>query len=473
MNDQIEILKTPPHSSVAELSVLTGICWRAEAMDDVATILDAGDFYHTKNQIIFTAMFELHSSGSAIELSSLFTKLQGEKRLDEAGGVEYLTKLTNTACTATNVMNYARDVLDRAWKRRLMNVCRNTLSDAQDGDKDALSLISEADTQIVDIGASGAGGGPEPIAGVIRETVQSVEDAYHLQQKGQGSELATQTGLVDLDNIMGGGLWRSEYTILAARPSEGKTSLALNMAENVAMRGHGVLFFSAEMPRQVLVGKMSAARAGLSWFRVRQGKLTADEFDRFTKHGGDMYQLPIRIDDTTRNITRVASHARSAARDKAFGLRLVIVDYLQLYNSGSREQSREREIASMSQTLAGLRSLGVHVLAIAQLNRTHKDKAKNAKPSKDQLRESGTLEQDADNVLLIYRPGKHGMKDPETQQPYSESATELIVDKQRNGPTGIVELNFVADLQRFEGLAGPQYHNHTDEGDDDDNIQDP
>lgn len=466
-----EILKEPPRSNIAELGVLTAICWRNEAMDDVAAILDEGHFYSTAHKLIFRSMFALHSAGERVDLVTLGQKLKAAGDLANIGGLDYLAKLLNTASTSANAEYYARIVLDKAHKRALISICHNTLAGAYEDREDALTLISEADSQIVDIGVAGENDGPMEIAYAVREAVDSVDKAYMLQKEGRGSELAASTRLPDLDSILGGGLWRQEYTILAARPSDGKTSLALNIAENVAMGGHGVLFFSAEMPARVLVGKMAAVRAGISWYMARQGKLSEHGFSELMRHGGEMYSLPIRIDDKTRNIRKVAAHVRATARDAKFDLRLVILDYLQLYNSGKRERVREREIASMSQALADLRSTGVHILALAQLNRISPDKAKTTRPSLDRLRESGSLEQDADNVLLIFPAGKHGCRDPETQVSYEESYVELAVAKQRLGPTGKVELNFIRELQRFECFSKQPEPEPEGENDDDDELK--
>ena len=448
----VDALKIPPHSIEAEQSVLGGLLLDNQAFDRVGDILTADDFYRRDHRLIFCAISALIESGSPADVVTVSESLAKSGELDTAGGLAYLGALANNTPSAANIGAYAGIVRERSVLRELLRAASDISSATfqQDG-RSAGELLDFAEKRIFDISEKGHRRGEfSPISRLLSAAVDRIDVLYRSTSPITG----VATGFNDLDN-MTSGLQPADLVIIAARPSMGKTSLAMNMAENAAV-GHKipVAVFSMEMPGSQLAMRMMASLGRINAHRLRTGKLDDDDWPRLTSAVSLLNEAPIFIDDTA-GLTAMELRARARRLKREHGLGLVIVDYLQLMQgSAEGDENRATEISNITRALKGLaKELHVPVIAMSQLNRSVEQR-QDKRPVMSDLRESGAIEQDADVILFIYRDEVYNKESPH------KGTADIIIGKQRNGPTGEVRLTFLGEYTRFENYTSAGYEGH-------------
>ncbi|NOX49308.1 MAG: replicative DNA helicase [Gammaproteobacteria bacterium] len=444
-------LKVPPHSIEAEQSVLGGLMLNNEAWFDLVELVSARDFYRTQHQIIFEAMMDLANNDEPLDAVTVSERLRNQALLDKAGDVSYIAELAEATPGASNVLAYAKIVRERSIMRQLIGAA-NKIADAAfapDG-RDSTALVEMAEKSVFEIAEQRSkDGGPEKVAPLLSRAVEKVE--YLFNTKGAITGVAT--GFADLDKRTAG-LQSSDLVIVAARPSMGKTALAINMVEHAVMSGKAVLVFSMEMPSEQIVMRMLSSLGRIDQTRLRTGELQNDDWTRFTGAVSQLRDKKLYVDDTPALTPgEIRSRSRRVAREiGGDGLDMVVVDYLQLMRTADKAESRAGEISEISRTLKALaKEMRCPVVALSQLNRALEARP-NKRPMMSDLRESGAIEQDADVILFIYRDEVYN-EDTE-----DKGIAEIIIGKQRNGPIGKVRLSFIGNLTKFENLA-PEIYN--------------
>lgn len=449
---QVAGLKVPPHSIEAEQSVLGGLMLDNERWDDVAERVVADDFYTRPHRHIFTEMARLQESGSPIDLITLAESLERQGQLDSVGGFAYLAELSKNTPSAANISAYADIVRERAVVREMISVA-NEIAEAGFDPQGRTSedLLDLAESRVFKIAESRANKdeGPKNIADVLDATVARIEQLFQQPHDGVAG---VNTGYDDL-NKKTAGLQPSDLIIVAARPSMGKTTFAMNLVENAAMlQDKPVLIFSLEMPSEQIMMRSLASLSRVDQTKIRTGQLDDEDWARISGTMGILLEKRnIYIDDSSGlTPTEVRSRARRIAREHG-GIGLIMIDYLQLMRVPALSDNRTLEIAEISRSLKALaKELNVPVVALSQLNRSLEQRA-DKRPVNSDLRESGSIEQDADLIMFIYR-----------DEVYHENSdlkgiAEIIIGKQRNGPIGTVRLTFNGQWSRFDNYAGPQY----------------
>ncbi|EGM8231895.1 replicative DNA helicase [Escherichia coli] len=449
---QVAGLKVPPHSIEAEQSVLGGLMLDNERWDDVAERVVADDFYTRPHRHIFTEMARLQESGSPIDLITLAESLERQGQLDSVGGFAYLAELSKNTPSAANISAYADIVRERAVVREMISVA-NEIAEAGFDPQGRTSedLLDLAESRVFKIAESRANKdeGPKNIADVLDATVARIELLF---QQPHDGVTGVNTGYDDL-NKKTAGLQPSDLIIVAARPSMGKTTFAMNLVENAAMlQDKPVLIFSLEMPSEQIMMRSLASLSRVDQTKIRTGQLDDEDWARISGTMGILLEKRnIYIDDSSGlTPTEVRSRARRIAREHG-GIGLIMIDYLQLMRVPALSDNRTLEIAEISRSLKALaKELNVPVVALSQLNRSLEQRA-DKRPVNSDLRESGSIEQDADLIMFIYR-----------DEVYHENSdlkgiAEIIIGKQRNGPIGTVRLTFNGQWSRFDNYAGPQY----------------
>ena len=432
-----------PQNLEAEKSVLGAILIDENVISDLVTIVKPRDFYEPKHQAIFDAMLKLFEKSSPIDLLTLTDQLKKTKDLAKIGGSAYLTELTNYVPTASHAEAYAKMVAQTATRRRLIKASTSITDLAYEEGTTVDELLGKAEKEIFSVSDSNSVGDLVSLEDILTDSFDRIE-ALH---KNQGALRGVSTGYRDLDN-MTAGFQRSDLLILAARPAMGKTTFVTNLAYNVAtIAKQPVLFFSLEMSKEQLVDRMLADASGVDSWKIRTGNLNDEDFSKLSEAMGEMAEAPIMIDDTPGlSILEMRTKARRAAHNRELGL--IIVDYLQLMQASvrSKDGNRVQEVSEISRGLKLIaRELNVPVVALSQLSRTVENR--NPKiPQLADLRESGSIEQDADIVMFIYREAYY---EPETER---QNITDLIIAKHRNGPVGKVELYFHPERLRFMSL---------------------
>jgi replicative DNA helicase len=438
-----------PQNLEAEKSVLGAILIDESVISDIVTVVKPRDFYESKHQAIFDAMLKLFEKSSPIDLLTLTDQLKKNKDLTKIGGSAYLAELTNYVPTASHAEAYAKMVAQAATRRRLIKASSSITDLAYEEGTTVDELLGKAEKEIFSVSDSNSVGDLVSLEDILTESFDRIE-ALH---KNQGALRGVSTGYRDLDN-MTAGFQRSDLLILAARPAMGKTTFVTNLAYNVAtIAKQPVLFFSLEMSKEQLVDRMLADASGVDSWKIRTGNLNDEDFSKLSEAMGKMAEAPIMIDDTPGlSILEMRTKARRAAHNRELGL--IIVDYLQLMQASTRSNdgNRVQEVSEISRGLKLIaRELNVPVVALSQLSRTVENR--NPKiPQLADLRESGSIEQDADIVMFIYREAYY---EPETER---QNITDLIIAKHRNGPVGKVELYFHPERLRFMSLD----KDHTD-----------
>jgi replicative DNA helicase len=444
-----ELHKLPPQNLEAETSVLGSILIDAEAISKIADLLSSDDFYKHSHTQIFEVMLELYSEREPIDLLSLTNRLEEKQILDKIGGRSYLAELTNSVVTSSNILSYAQIVQKKAALRKLINAAQEITALGYSEEEKVDSLLDEAEQKIFQISQKHLKQNFIPVRSILDETFERIDEMHREGGKIRG----LPTTYYDLDAKLAG-LQKSDLVILAARPSMGKTTLALDIARQIGKNKHPVGIFSLEMSKEQLVDRMLCAEAGVDLWRMRTGKLSdREEDDDFPRIGHAMSVLseaPIFIDDSaTANIMELRTKARRLKAEH--GLELIIIDYLQLMEGRSKSsENRVQEVSEISRSLKALaRELNVPVLALSQLSRAVESERPPI-PKLSHLRESGSIEQDADVVLFIYREYMYKREDTD---PDRRNIAEIFIAKHRNGPTGKVELIFNEEKVRFENKA--------------------
>lgn len=444
--DERSLDRLPPQAVEVEQAVLGAMLIDQRAVGRAIETLDEGVFYHAAHGKIFQAIIGLYERSEAVDQLTLAEELKRRGHLEDVGGVVYLATLAAEVATAANIDHHTRIVLDRSLSRRLIETASEVSSRAFEGRSDVYELLDWAEQRIFSLSERRLSQGFEPIETVLHETFEHIERAHNRVSSVSGVD----TGYADL-NDMTSGFQAGDLIIMAARPSVGKTALALSMARNAAVEaGVGVAVFSLEMSRQQVAQRLLCVETRVDLHKLRTGRLRDDDWLHLTRNVGRLAQAPIYIDDTP-GITVLEARAKARRLLREHGIGMVIVDYLQLMSSHQSFGSREQEVSNISRGLKGLaKELNVPILALSQLSRATEART-DRRPQLSDLRESGSLEQDADVVFFIYRPDLYGLKSSDGAS--LEGIAEIIVGKQRNGPTGSVQLMWNADSASFENLA--------------------
>jgi replicative DNA helicase len=438
--------RTLPHNLEAERSVLGAILLHNEAFNHAAEVLDANDFFRDAHRRIFDKMVRLSERGDAIDLVTLKEELGRSGEVDEVGGPAYITALVDGVPRSTNVEHYARIVKEKATLRHLIFAANKILAAAYRAEDDADIVLDQAERDIFAIADDKVRDGFVALRSLAVSSLETIERLHSKKELITG----VPTGFSDLDE-MTSGLQPADLIIIAARPSMGKTSLVLNMAQHVGTKtGMTVGMFSLEMSKEQLFIRMLTAEARIDAHRLRGGFLGEKDWGRLSQAIGTLSETKIFIDDSP-SIGTLEMRAKCRRLKAEHGLHLVIVDYIQLMQGRGRFENRTLELASISRSMKGLaKELSVPIVVLSQLSRAPESRSDH-RPQLSDLRESGALEQDADVVLFIYREDQYADKSagPTDEQ----GVAEIIVGKQRNGPTGIVKLAFIREFTRFENLA--------------------
>jgi len=440
--------KLPPHAIEAEMSLLGSILLDPQIIGDIILIVRSGEmFYKPANGAIFDAMVELYDKHASLDIVQLNQLLSDRNVLEAVGGLNYLVELANAVPTATNATYYARLVRDKAMIRQLIECAGDIVHEAYNSPEDAQDILEQAEQQIFHIAEHADHAQVESLHDLIKLAMETLD-------ANEGKALTgVASGFADLDNITSG-LQRGELIIIAARPSMGKTAFALNMAEQTAMRGEPIGFFSLEMSKQQLVQRLLAARSGIDSQRLRRNMLRTEDYRALMVACDELMEAPIYIDDTP-GLTLLQLRAKARRLKQRHDIQAVFIDYLQLMSIGKRVESRQMEVSEISRGVKAMaRELDVPVVCLSQLNRSPEQR-EGHKPRMSDLRESGSIEQDADVISMLHREAYYHQSDPQWLEENEDKVgvAELIIAKQRNGPTGVVELTWDESAMRFRDFS--------------------
>ncbi|EGR1024040.1 replicative DNA helicase [Vibrio cholerae] len=449
---QVDAIKVPPHSLEAEQSVIGGLLLDNERWDTVSEHVMTQDFYSRPHRLIFDGVKSILEAGKPLDLITLSEYLEQREQLEDVGGFAYLADLAKNTPSAANINAYAEIVAERALVRNLIGVA-NEIADAgyDPQGRNAEDLLDLAESKVFAIAEArtSENEGPKNVDSILERTLERIELLYKTPQDGV---TGVNTGFTDL-NKKTAGLQGSDLIIVAARPSMGKTTFAMNLCENAAMeQDKPVLIFSLEMPAEQIMMRMLASLSRVDQTKIRTGQLDDEDWARISSTMGILMEKKnMYIDDSSGlTPTEVRSRARRIAREHG-GLSLIMVDYLQLMRVPALTDNRTLEIAEISRSLKALaKELNVPVVALSQLNRSLEQRA-DKRPVNSDLRESGSIEQDADLIMFIYRDEVYHPDSP------LKGTAEIIIGKQRNGPIGSVRLTFQGHYSRFDNYAGPAF----------------
>jgi replicative DNA helicase len=433
--------ETLPHSDDAERAVLGGVLLDNRQIHKVQELLGHDAFYAERHRKLFRAIEELSESGSALDLITVRDALERGGGLEAIGGVGYLAALVDGTARSANVEHYARIVKEKAILRELIRSAQAILSSAMRPEGSAEQVLDEAERAIFHVAEDRLRAGFLSMKTIGERSIKIIEELTHRREPITG----ISTGFVQLDESTAG-LQPSDLVVLAARPSMGKTTLALNIAAHAALRrGRTIGMFSLEMSHQQLFSRLLCSEARVDAHRLRTGRIGKDEWQRIIKTFAELSEAPMFIDDTPGiGITEMRAKARRLKLER--GLDLLVVDYLQLMRGRGRYESRQQEISDISRSLKEMaKELGIPIIALSQLSRAPEQRSTGEKrPQLSDLRESGAIEQDADVVLFLFREEVYKKDDPDLK-----GKAELIIGKQRNGPTGTVDLHFIREFTTF------------------------
>lgn len=432
----------PPQNLEAEASLLGSILLDGEAISQVADVVKPSDFYDPNHGQIFTAMLALYEQHKPIDLLTLTNQLKSKKLLDKVGGAGYLTELTNKVPTASHIEHYGEIVTEKATRRRLIKAASDISQLGFDEDRPVGEAVSEAEADLFAVSQIDASQDLMSIEAILRQSFDRLDELHKDKSQMRG----VPTGFKAMDNLLAG-LQPSDLVVLASRPSMGKSTLAMNIAHSVALeQKQAVLVFSLEMSKEQLVDRLLAAEAGVDAWSIRTGNLNDQDFEKLGQAMGSLSEAPIYIDDTpAMTVLEMRTKARREQHKRPLGL--IIVDYLQLMSGSIRSgDNRVQEISEISRGLKAIaRELNVPLLALSQLSRSVESRSPQI-PQLADLRESGSIEQDADVVMFIYREDYYN---PETDR---QHITDILIRKHRNGPTGALELYFNPERLEFMTL---------------------
>ena len=434
--------RLPPQNIEAEQAVLGAIFLEPAALTVASEILIPEDFYRASHQKIFNAMLKLNDEGKVVDLVTVTEELAAAKLIEDTGGVSYLSELASSVPTAANIEYYARIVEEKSLLRRLIRTATEIASDGYSREDEVEALLSEAEKNILAVAQRKNAGAFHNIKDVLVRTYDNIEQMH----QNAGEITGLETGFIELDR-MTAGFQRNDLIIVGARPSVGKTAFALNIAQNVAHKtGENIAIFSLEMGAEQLVMRLLCAEGNIDAQRLRTGTLTDDDWGKLTMAMGSLSGSGIFIDDTPGvRISDIRSKCRRLKQEH--GLGMILIDYLQLIlGSGRAGENRQQEVSEISRSLKQLaRELQVPVIALSQLSRGVEQR-QDKRPMMSDIRESGSIEQDADIVAFLYRDDYY---DKESE---NKNIIEIIIAKQRNGPTGTVSLAFVKEYNKFVNL---------------------
>ncbi len=441
----ISSLKVPPHSLEAERAVLGGLMLDANAFDTISSMVTADDFYRTDHRTIFRCMQQLIEQNQPIDIVTISESLESMGDLAEVGGMVYISELANSTPSASNVRAYAQIVQERSTVRRLISVAHE-IADAgfNPEGRDSATLIDEAESKVFKIGDDRPNqGGPESIRPLLTKAVERIDLLY----QNKGALTGITTGFRDLDDITGG-LQKADLVIVAGRPSMGKTSFMMNIAEAAVIEAElPVLVFSLEMPSDSLILRMLSSLGRIDQSKIRTGQLGDDDWPRLTSAVTLLNDKMLFVDDSAAlSPTEIRSRARRVAREHG-DLGMIVIDYLQLMQISGGAENRAVEISEISRSLKGIaKEFDCPVVAGSQLNRSLEQR-QDKRPIMSDLRESGAIEQDADVIMAVYRDEVY------YEDSVDKGVAEIIILKQRNGPIGRKKLAFIGQFTKFEDLA--------------------
>lgn len=436
-------LKVPPHNLEAEQAILGGVLLNNDAMNMVTDILKADDFYREANASVFQGMVDLYNQTEPIDIITLSQRLTSKALLEKVGGTDYLASLVESVSTSAGIVHHAQIIKSLAVKRRLINSCSMISESCFKDTGDTEEILEIAEQSIYDIAEEQVKEGFQSIKDVIKGSFKRLERMSEFE----GYVTGVPTDFTDFDRLTAG-LQPSDLVIIAGRPSMGKTAFALNIGYNAAKKTQkGVAVFSLEMSKQQLGIRLLGLDSGINATKLRTGYLRDKDWECLTDSANRLSELPIFIDDSS-GISVLGMKAKCRRLKKRYDLCLVIVDYLQLIQGRSSAESRQLEISEISRMLKALaKDLNVPVLALSQLNRKVEDRP-NKKPQLADLRESGAIEQDADVIAFIYRDEVYHPENAENR-----NIAEIIIGKQRNGPTGFFKLTFLKERTLFKDFV--------------------
>lgn len=441
--DQIgSVDRVLPHDLQAEQSVLGGMLLSQDAIADVFEYIGSHDFYAPKHEIIFSSIYALYGRGEPTDVITVTAELTRNGNLVRGGGADYLHSLTSVVPTAANAGFYAKIVQEKAVLRRLVEAGTSIASMGYTNEGEVEDLVNAAQAEIYAVGSSAFSEDYAPLNVSLEAAVEQIE----LAQKRGGEMAGIATGFHDLDALTHG-LHGGQLIILAARPGVGKSTLALDIARNAAIeQNQGVLFFSLEMSRAEIALRLLSAESSVRLQSMRGGTIAQDEWKKLASVRGNLNDAPLYIDDSA-NLTLVEIRAKCRRLSSSLGLKLIVIDYIQLLTSGKKVESRQQEVSEFSRSLKLLaKELNIPVIAISQLNRNSEQKT-DKKPEISHLRESGSLEQDADVVILLHREDMFGTESTR------KGEADIILAKQRNGPTDTVPVLFQGAYSRFMNMS--------------------
>lgn len=435
--------RLPPQNLEAETSVLGAVLLENEALNRILEILKEDDFYRNAHRRIFSAILHLYEHSEPVDLITLSEVLKTRGELDDVGGVEYLNSLVNGVPTAANISYYAKIIKEKALLRKLINRTTEIVSQSYSISGDVDEFIDQAERSIFEISEDRVRPSFYLIKDLIKSSFKTIERLYEKRQLITG----VPTGFQRLDELTSG-LQPSDLIIIAGRPSMGKTALALNIAQNASVQAAiPAAIFSLEMSKEQLALRMLCSEAKVDAHRLRGGFLSESDWPKLTRAAGSLSEAPLFIDDTP-GLSALEMRAKTRRLKIEHNLGLVIVDYLQLMRGRARADSREQEISDISRSLKALaKELSIPVVALSQLNRRVEERG-DKRPQLSDLRESGAIEQDADVILFLYREEVYNKSED------NRGKAEIIIGKQRNGPTDKVDLAFLDKYTRFENLSG-------------------
>lgn len=442
-----EDFRIPPHDLVAEQSVLGAVFIAPDTIISLADELVPDDFYKPANKIVFKTMLSLFKKGEPIDATTMVSALTNQGEIKEIGGLNYVVELVNSTPTSKNVEHYAKLVKEKATLRRVIADLSDSLSSAYQGDVSIGDLIAKTEKSMLDISNQNTGTGFRNVADILDTHMQMVET----RSQTDGFVTGLSTGFVGLDKITTG-LHEGNLIILAARPAMGKTALALNIAKYVAtMERKPSIIFSLEMSAEELIERMVASEGMVPGHHLKTGNLSTDEWKRLVQAQSNLYDTPIFVDDTAGiRISEIRSKARKLSQEMG-SLGIIIIDYLQLI-TGSKGENRQQIVSEISRELKILaKDLRVPVIALSQLSRSVEQR-QDKRPMLSDLRESGSIEQDADIVAFMYREAYYQKEQADSQE--SNNVTELILEKNRHGSLGTVKLYFHKEYTKFSSVEG-------------------
>jgi replicative DNA helicase len=445
--------RVPPQNVEAERAVLGGVLLEPEAATTAIEIVSPDCFYRPAHGKIFQAMITLFTKREPIDVMTLGEELKKSGDLEALGGITALTDLVDGTPTAANIEHYARIVLDKFILRQLIRASTDIAADAYAASREADAILDSAEQKIFKISESRVSQGFVHIKDILKERFEEIQRVHETRMSITG----LASGFIDLDKYTAG-FHPSDLVIIAGRPSMGKTSFALNIAQHVGlMERKPVAVFSLEMSKELLVQRLLCSEAQVDAQKVRRGFTSAKDIERLTNAAGLLSEAPVYIDDTPA-ISTLDMRARARRLKSEHDIALIIIDYLQLARCSDRVENRQQEISAISRSLKALaKELAIPVIALSQLSRAVESRGGDRRPMLSDLRESGAIEQDADLVLFLYRPELYDPDDPNKQ-----GKAELIIGKQRNGPTGVVPLTFEKTYTRFHSAAAEGVEGQTE-----------